>query len=89
MIELTQRQVVEVVPVGTPVVGDVDAAVGADDHVAAVLRIDPQRVVVGVNAARGIGGERLTAVLGWAHSGSLTRYVAWSLLGVGALLYAL
>jgi formate hydrogenlyase subunit 3/multisubunit Na+/H+ antiporter MnhD subunit len=35
------------------------------------------------------GLERVTAVLGSAHSGSLPRYLAWSLLGVAALLYAL
>jgi formate hydrogenlyase subunit 3/multisubunit Na+/H+ antiporter MnhD subunit len=35
------------------------------------------------------GLERVTAVLGMAHSGSLTRYVAWSLLGVAALVFAL
>ncbi len=35
------------------------------------------------------GLDRLTAVLGRAHSGSLPRYLAWSLLGVVALLYAL
>ena len=35
------------------------------------------------------GLDRLTAVLGRAHSGSLTRYLAWSLLGAVALLWAL
>ncbi len=35
------------------------------------------------------GLERLSAVLGRAHSGSLPRYLMWSLLGVAALLYAL
>ncbi len=35
------------------------------------------------------GLERLTALLGSAHSGSLPRYLTWSLLGVVALLYAL
>ncbi len=33
--------------------------------------------------------DRLTAVLGRAHSGSLPTYLAWSLLGLVALLYAL
>jgi hypothetical protein len=35
------------------------------------------------------GLDRLTAALGRAHSGSLPRYLAWSLLGAAALLYAL
>ncbi len=35
------------------------------------------------------GLERPTALLGRAHSGSLPRYLAWSLLGAVALLYAL
>ncbi len=35
------------------------------------------------------GLERVTALLASAHSGSLPRYLAWSLLGVVALLYAL
>ena len=36
-----------------------------------------------------VGLERLTAVLGSAHSGSLPRYLTWTLLGVVALIYAL
>ena len=35
------------------------------------------------------GLDRLTAVLGRAHSGSLSRYLTWSLLGAAALLYAI
>ncbi len=35
------------------------------------------------------GLERLTAILGRAHSGSLPTYLTWSLLGAVALLYAL
>src|SRR5262249_6752659 len=37
VVELADGQVVEVVPVGPTVVGDVEAAVTADDHVPAVL----------------------------------------------------
>ena len=46
------------------VVGDVEAAVAADDHVPAVLRVDPQGVLVGVDAVAAVGRERLAAVRG-------------------------
>ena len=44
------------------VVGDVEAAVAAEDHVPAVARVDPEGVVVGVDAAAAVGAERLAAV---------------------------
>ena len=40
-------------------------------------------------ASGGAGLDRLTAVLGQAHSGSLPRYLAWTLLGLVAVLHAI
>src|SRR5439155_19707296 len=51
VVELAERGLIEVVPVGAAVVADVGAAVDADDHVHAVLGIDPQGMAVGVDAA--------------------------------------
>ncbi len=51
-----------VVPRRAAVVGDVEAAVGADDDVPPVLRVDPQRVVVRVNAGRWRADELASAV---------------------------
>ena len=45
-------------------------------------RLDPYEWLRG-------GLDRLTSILGRAHSGSLPTYLAWSFLGVVALLYAL
>src|SRR5262249_41709601 len=64
MIELTNRQMVEVVPVLHAVVGGVEAAVAADDHVPAVLRIDPQAMLIGVDRVAAVVGKCLAAVLG-------------------------
>ena len=46
------------------VVGGVEAAVAADEHVPAVARVDPQGVLVGVDAVAAVGLERLAAVVG-------------------------
>ena len=64
MIKLADRHVVQVVPVGHPVVSDVEPAVAADDHVPAVLRVDPEGVLVRVDAVAAVLGEGLAAVLG-------------------------
>src|SRR5262249_21533963 len=67
VIKLPNCHLVKVVPVGHAVVGDVVAAVAADEHVAAGLRVDPQRVLVGVDAAAAVGAgiaERPAAVGG-------------------------
>src|SRR5262249_55931863 len=64
VVELADGHVVEEVPVQHAVVGGVEAAVAADDHVPAVLGVDPQRVLVGVDAVAAVGRERLAAVLG-------------------------
>src|SRR5207249_3883 len=46
VIELANGHVIEEVPMGHAVVSDIEAAVAADDHVSAVFRIDPERVLV-------------------------------------------
>src|SRR5262249_50098072 len=68
VIELAQREVVEVVPAIAAIVGLVEAAVAADDHVPAIPGVHPQGVLIGVHAAA-LPGERkcLAAVLGAVH----------------------
>src|SRR5947207_5982394 len=58
---------VEMVPIGGAVVGDVKSAVAADDHVPAVARIDPQDVAVGVHLSARIALKRLASVLRAIH----------------------
>ena len=44
------------------VVGGVEAAVAADEHVPAVARVDPEGVLIGVDAVAAVVLERLAAV---------------------------
>ena len=62
VVELADGQDVEVVPGRALVVSGVEAAIAADQHVAAVAWVDPEGVVVGVNGAGGGGGEADAAV---------------------------
>src|SRR5207248_6756180 len=62
VIELAKRQVAEMIPVVHAVVGDVEAAVGADDHVPAVARVDPKRVLIIVDTLGAVLLEGLAAV---------------------------
>ncbi len=64
VIELADGQVIEEVPVVHAIVGDIDAAVAAEDHVPAVAGIDPQGVLVRMGAVAAVGLERLAAVRG-------------------------
>src|SRR5262249_29868432 len=50
VVELPQGQVIQELPVGAPVVADVDAAVSAEHEVPAVPRVDPQVVQVGMHS---------------------------------------
>ncbi len=58
LVELGDGQRSDHAPVPAPVVGDVDAAVGAEDELVRVLRIDPERVVIAVDGAAGECRER-------------------------------
>ncbi len=49
MIELANRNVVQMIPVVHAIVSDVNSTVVAQDHVIGVCWIYPQRVVVNVN----------------------------------------
>ena len=64
VVELADREMVQVVPVRAAVVGAIEPAVAADDHVAAVLRVDPEGVAVGVHAPTEVAAEGLAAVRG-------------------------
>src|SRR5581483_282339 len=68
VVELSQSHVVEVIPTVAAIIGLVEAAVAADDHVPAILGIDPQGVLIGVDAAaHARHAERLAAILGYVH----------------------
>ena len=62
VVELADGGVVQVVPVLHAVAGDIDAAVAAQDHMPAVAGVDPEHVVVGVDAAASVAAECLAAV---------------------------
>src|SRR5260370_18852716 len=64
MIKLADRHLVEKIPVLHAIVGHVKTAVAADDHVPAVARVDPQGVLIIVDAPAAIRDEGLAAVRG-------------------------
>ena len=63
MIKLADGHVIEIFPAVHAIVGHIIAAVGAQQHVPAIARIDPQRMLIGVKSAV-IGLECLAAVAG-------------------------
>src|SRR5262249_62381359 len=63
-VELGERQVLQVLPGLATVVAVVHAAVAAGDQVTGVGRVDPQGVMVGVDARSSVRAESLAAVLG-------------------------
>src|SRR5579871_744524 len=64
VIKLADGHLIELVPGGRAVVGNVGSPVVAQDHVPAIARIDPQRVMIAMYAAAAVGIERLAAVVG-------------------------
>src|SRR5262249_33693725 len=64
VIELPDRRRVQIIPVLHAVVGGIESAVAADNHVPAVARVDPQRMLVGMHAVAAIGLETLAAAAG-------------------------
>src|SRR5690606_36591714 len=46
------------------IIGRIEAAIAPDEHVPAIARVDPERVLVGVNAAAAVGAEGLAAIAG-------------------------
>src|SRR5262249_28021358 len=52
MIELTDSDGIEVVPMIGAIIGGVEAAVAADNLMPAVARVDPPGVMIGMDAAR-------------------------------------
>ncbi len=68
-VKLCEREILHELPVVGAVKGDVHAAVTADDHVARVVGVDPQCVVVDVPIAHGDGVEGGAAVFGDMHVG--------------------
>src|SRR5262249_47415807 len=59
VVELAQGHEVQMIPVLAGIISHVIAAVVAVDHVPPVTRIDPERVMVGVNAAVAARPKRL------------------------------
>ena len=69
VIELTDRNVIQVIPVLHAILRDVEPAVATKNHVAGVPFVDPQSVMVGVNSVRSaIAGERFAAVFGFIET---------------------
>ena len=62
LVELTDRQVAQLVPVVGAVPADRNAAIAGQDQVVGVRRIDPERVVVQVDSGGRVGGEVPSAV---------------------------
>src|SRR5262249_16472252 len=58
---------IEMVPVGRAIIGGVESAVAADDHMSAVPRIDPQRMAIRVYLPAGVALKRLAPVVGAIH----------------------
>src|SRR3989442_197900 len=59
VVKLADRRGVEIIPGGGAVIGDVEAAIAAHDHVPAVARVDPQSVLVRVDAVAAVWLKRL------------------------------
>src|SRR5579871_5680467 len=64
MVKLADCQVIEMIPVGHAIIGNVKTAVAADNHVPAVVRIDPESMLISVNAPTTGNAEGLAAVRG-------------------------
>ncbi len=62
VIELTDGSSVDMVPIIAVVVGHVETAVSADDHMSAVFGIDPQVVAIRMNTATKVAGERRSTI---------------------------
>ncbi len=76
VVELRHRQGPEEAPLPAFAVRHVDAAVGAEQHLVRVLRVDPERVMVAVRTAEGRtarGVEGLAAVR--AHRQRIARFI--------------
>ena len=69
LVELPERDGVHEIPGAPPVPGDVDAPIAPEHHVVRVSGIDPQRVMVHMDALDPVGGEGSPAVLGVVHLG--------------------
>ena len=63
VIGLGKHQVGQPLPGGGAIARDAHAAVVADDEVLRVARVDPQRVVIDVDALGAVGAERLAGVI--------------------------
>ena len=66
LIELPDGQRVQEAPVLGAVSAEKHAAVVALNHAVGIFRVNPERVMVGMNAAVG-GVDRLAAVVGFEH----------------------
>src|SRR6266446_1906841 len=67
MVKLAEREMVQMIPALSTIIRLVETAVAANDHVPAVLRIDPEGVLIGVYAAVAFHLEGLAAVLRAIH----------------------
>ncbi len=62
VIKLTDGHRIQMVPRRRSIIARVKPPVAADQHVPAVARIDPQGMLIGMDAAAGVRLKRLTAI---------------------------
>ena len=82
VVKLAHGRAVTLDPVFAAVVGDIDAAVVAEDEMAAVFGVDPERVVIGVGVVALDGGPGFAAV-GTGDDGYTQRVKASGVTGFG------
>ena len=63
VVELADRRVVQVIEFLAAIVGRINPAVDAEEHVLAVAGVDPEGVAIGVGIAAQVGREPLASVL--------------------------
>ena len=62
VIKLADRHVIDVIPVTGAIIRHVKPAIAAEHQVAAVPRVDPEGVVIGVNSPAAVPSKCLSAV---------------------------
>ena len=63
MIELTDGNMVQMIPMLHAVVGDMNSTVATQNHVARISLVDPERVMIDMNSiAASVAGESFTTI---------------------------
>ena len=63
MIELTDGNMVQMIPMLHAIVGDMNSTVATQNHVARISLVDPERVMIDMNSiAASVAGESFTTI---------------------------